>query len=216
MTATVLGSRTTFLSAAPDGSVRPEFRPHQRHANIVQVVSARSEARANLPAGTEVRLRSGAAGREVQALWRAQHFTLRNYSHDFLLRFRLRTSRPSCDGRGAAGGWLHCLRPQRQGRSTASAALAAAKSPRCFSQQDQRTKMDRGWRRIEWFERNSEVHSLSGPCEDRSGGRSSGSPRLGRVRALPERAILTPLRVVSPNPFGFRPSDDCPSRISPR
>jgi hypothetical protein len=38
MTATVLGSRTTFLSAAPDGSVRPEFRPHQRHANIVQVV----------------------------------------------------------------------------------------------------------------------------------------------------------------------------------
>jgi hypothetical protein len=123
--------------------------PHQRHANIVQVVSARSEARANLPAGTEVRLRSGAAGREVQALWRAQHFTLRNYSHDFLLRFRLRTSRPSCDGRGAAGGWLHCLRPQRQGRSTASAALAAAKPPRCFSQQDQRTKMDRGWRRIE-------------------------------------------------------------------
>ena len=58
------------LDMPPDGSARPVIRPRQRYANIVQVIVAISSSCE--PSGRDGdRLRSGAAWREVQALWHA-------------------------------------------------------------------------------------------------------------------------------------------------
>jgi hypothetical protein len=91
------------------------------------------------------------------------------------------------------------LRPQRQRRSTALAALAAVRPPRCFRRQDQRTSMDGvekdgnglrwNWLRWLWAKKD-----LTRP-------------------ALPERAILHFALLRSPNPCGFRPCGNCPSRV---